>query len=297
MSAYLEKPDDVSALAETVRSILGPGDFSAYRFCDDVAGEHKVYDVYKIIRPDGAFVLKQYDKPRRFEAEKAIYERFTGDLPVPRALGFAENAMVTAFVAGDDLKEMTDESVCAASSAVAKLMNAFPLGYGYDRSVTESEIAYREKRLESLKSEPLLCAAYRLFLDRVMEMPLTLANGDFLPINCLYDGQRVCIIDWEYGGFMPYALDLGRFLAHSGEDPVFPYRMTEAQKSLFLDRIYGSLHEKPDKTVFERDVKLAVFDELVMVLSFYYSDPTAARDETFRVYSEQATALAKELLG
>ncbi len=297
MSAFLEKPDDVSALAETIRSILGPGDFSAYRFCDDVAGEHKVYEVYRIDHPSGTFVLKRFDNPRRFEAEKAIYERFTDDLPVPRAIGFAENAMVTAFVPGDDLREMTDESVCRAADSLAEIINAFPLGYGYDRTVTESEIAYREKRLECLKSEPLLLAAYTQFLERLRKMPLTLANGDLLPINCLDDGKRVYIIDWEYGGFMPYALDLGRFTSHSGEGPVFPYRMTETQKRLFIDRIYESLHEKPEKAVFERDVKLAVFDELIMVLSFYYSDPAAARDETFRIYSEQAKAFAKELLG
>ena len=44
-------------------------------------------------------------------------------------------------------------------------------------------------------------------------------------------------------------------------------------------------------------MKLAVLDELIMVLFFYYKDPTVPRDETFRVYSEQAAALAKELLG
>lgn len=296
MSAFPEKLDDVSALNEPVSSILGPGDFSAYRFCDDVAGEHKVYDVYQIVRPDGAFILKHYDNPKRFETEKSVYERFSADLPVPRALGFADGWAAMSYLAGGDLREMTDDSVCAAAAAVAKLMNAFPPGQDYDRAVAESEIAYREKRLESLKSEPLLCAAYKLFLDRVREMPLTLANGDLLPLNCIYDGERVYIIDWEYGGFMPYALDLGRFLAHSGEDPVYPYRMTETQKRLFIDVIYDGLREKPDKAVFERDVKLAVFDETVMVLSFWYKDPNTARDETFRIYFARANTLAKELL-
>ena len=214
---------------------------------------------------------------------------------MPRALGFAENAMITEFIDGGDLREMTDESVIAAADAFAAILNAFPPGYGYDRTVAETEIAYREKRLDALKDEPLLFAAYRQFLDRAKQMPLSLGNGDLLPINCLFDGNRVCIIDWEYGGFMPYAFDLGRFLAHSGEDPAFPYRMTAAQKALFVDRIYSALHEKPDRAVFERDVRLAVFDELIMVLSFYYSDPAAARDEDFRVYAAHAAALAKEL--
>lgn len=296
MSAFLEKLDDVSALSETVGSILGPGKFSADRFCDDFADEHKRYEVFRIVHPRGTFVLKRFNKPERFAAEKAILERFSPDLPVPRVLGFSADSVLMEYIAGDDLKEMTDESVSAAAASLAEIMNAFPLG-DYDRAVADKEIAYREKRLDTLKNEPLLYAAYSRFLDRVREMPLTLANGDLVPINCIYDGNRVRIIDWEYGGFMPYALDVGRFLAHSGEASVFPYRMTPAQKALFVDRLYDALQEKSERAVFDRDVKLAVLDELVMVLSFYYKDPATPRDETFRVYSAQATALAKELLG
>ena len=160
MSACLERFEDVSALREAVRTILGPGDFEAYRFCDDVAGEHKVYEVFKIVRSDGTFVLKRFDDPKRSAAEKAIYARLSPALPVPRALGFAADCMGTAFVPGEDLRNMTDESVSAAALSVAEILNAFPPGYGYDRTDADAEIAYRERRLENLKGEPLLSEAY-----------------------------------------------------------------------------------------------------------------------------------------
>ena len=296
MSAFLEKLDDVSALSETVGSILGPGKFSADRFCDDFADEHKRYEVFRIVHPRGTFVLKRFNKPERFAAEKAILERFSPDLPVPRLIGFSGDSMVTEFIKGNDLKEMTDGSVSRAAASAAEIMNAFPPGSGYDRTVAEKEIAYRAKRLACLESEPLLHRAYALFLDRMKEMPLTLANGDLVPINCIDDGKRVYLIDWEYGGFMPYALDVGRFLAHSGEHAVYPYRMNDTQKTLFCDRIYEALHEKPDRGIFDRDVRLAVLDEWIMVLQFYFRDPSEPKDETFFVYSENAKALAKELL-
>lgn len=296
MSVFLEKLDDVSALSETVRSILGPGEFSADRFCDDFADEHKRYEVFRIVHPRGTFVLKRFNKPERFAAEKAILERFSPDLPVPRLIGFSGDSMVTEFIEGNDLKEMTDGSVSRAAASVAEIMNAFPPGSGYDRTVAEKEIAYRAKRLACLEGEPLLHRAYTLFLDRMKEMPLTLANGDLVPINCIDDDKRVYLIDWEYGGFMPYALDVGRFLAHSGEHAVYPYRMSDAQKTLFCDRIYEALHEKPDRCVFDRDVRLAVFDEWIMIVSWYLKNPDEPKDETFFVYSEKANALAKELL-
>jgi hypothetical protein len=296
MSAILEQIPDVSPLCDAVRSILGPRAFSAYRFCDNVAGEHKVYEVYQIVRDDGTFVLKQYDNPKRFETERSVYARFSPALPVPRVLGFSENAMVTAFVPGEDLKEMTDTGISAAADSAAEIMNAFPLGQDYDRTGADAEISYREKRLESLQNEPLLLTAYGQVLARLKDMPLTLANGDFLPLNCIYDGTRVYIIDWEYGGFLPYALDIGRFLAHCGEHTVFPYRMTEAQKALFCDRLYEMLTVKPERSVFDRDVRLAVFDEWIMIVSWYLRNPDEPRDETFRVYYDRAAALAKALL-
>ncbi len=140
MSAFLEKLDDVSALSETVGSILGPGEFSADRFCDDFADEHKRYEVFRIVHPRGTFVLKRFNKPERFAAEKAILERFSPDLPVPRVLGFSADSVLMEYIAGDDLKEMTDESVSAAAATLAEIMNAFPLG-DYDRAVADKEIA------------------------------------------------------------------------------------------------------------------------------------------------------------
>lgn len=296
MSVFLEKLDDVSALSETVRSILGPGDFTADRFCDDFGEEHKRYDVFKIVHPRGVYILKHFDRPDRCATEEAVYAMLPEDLPVPRVIGFSGDSMVTEFIEGNDLKEMTDGCVSRAAASVAEIMNAFPPGSDYDRTVAEKEIAYRAKRLACLEGEPLLHHAYTLFLDRMKEMPLTLANGDLVPINCIDDGKRVYLIDWEYGGFMPYALDVGRFLAHSGEHAVYPYRMNDTQKALFCDRIYEALHEKPDRSVFDRDVRLAVLDEWIMIVSWYLKNPDEPKDETFFVYSENAKALAKELL-
>ncbi len=296
MSMYLEKLEDASAYADVIKATVGPGAFFAYRFCDDFAEEHKRYDVFKIVHPRGVFVLKHFDRPDRFTAEKTICAMLPADLPVPRVIGFSGDSMVTEFIEGNDLKEMTDDSVARAAASVAEIMNAFPLGNGYDRTVAEKEVAYRSERLAYLEGEPLLHRAYAMFLDRTKEMPLTLANGDLVPINCIDAGKRVYLIDWEYGGFMPYALDIGRFLAHSGEHAVYPYRMTEPQKTLFCDRIYEALREKPERGVFDRDVRLAVFDEWIMIVSWYLKKPDEPKDETFSVYFEKANVLAKELL-
>ena len=297
MSAYLDPIDEAPALRDVMRSLAGIAGFQAYRFLDDVAGEHKRYETFKIVCPDRTLVLKQYDSETRYAAEKAICDLFPADLPVPRMLAASDNRILTEFIPGADLMTATDAGIAAAGKSIAEIMNAFPFDRAYDRTFADEEIAYREKRLPCLRNEPLLSAAYEAFLARAKEMPLTLANGDLVPINCIFTGERVFLIDWEYGGFLPYALDLGRFLAHSGADEAATYRMTDAQKRLFLDTVYENLRQKPDRPVFDRDVRFAILDESVMILRFYLEDPSEVRGADYTRYYEQAIALAKELLG
>ena len=61
-------------------------------------------------------------------------------------------------------------------------------------------------------------------------------------------------------------------------------------------RLYEALAGKPARGVFDRDVRLAVFDEWIMIVSWYLKNPDEPRDETFRVYYGRAAALAKALL-
>ena len=295
MSFYLEQLEDISPLTNVLQELAGIEDFEAYRFCDDFADEHKRYEVFKILSPRGVFVLKRFENQRRFAQEQEIYQRFSPELPIPRVLGFSDGFMLMEYLEGKDLKEMSDESAYAAALSVAELMNAFPLSGDYDRSACEKEIEIREKRLACLAEKPVLHAAYTLFLERLRNMPLCFAHNDFVPLNCLYTGERVYILDWEYGAFLPYALDLGRFLAHAGEEAAFPYRMTEKQKEIFLTTIYAKLREKPEKNVYERDVMLAVLDECVMVLKYYYEHPDDPKDESFFAYERRALALAGAL--
>lgn len=296
MSVFLEKMKKDSELSEVLSDLAGINEFEAYRYCDDFAAESKRYNVFKIVHEGGVCVLKRFDDTKRFEAEKAIYDLLAADLPVPRVLACKDGYMLTEFIEGRDLKVMTDEGAAAAARSVARVFSAFPLGQNYDRKIAVEEIRYREKRLNSLKNEPLLHQAYTLFLSRLNTMPITLANGDFLPINCIYNGEEVYLIDWEYGGFMQYALDLGRFLAHSGETSPFLYRISEHQKEIFIQTVYDNLKAKPDRIVFERDIKFTILDECVMVLRSYFDEPTKRRDAEFIAYYERARTLANELI-
>ena len=297
MGIYLEKTEDVGALRPVLEKLAGISEFEAYRFCDDFADIHKRYDVFKIVYSGGAAILKLYDEaPEAYECEQKTYQSFPEGAPVPQVLGFADGFMLSEFIPGDDLKEVTDETAAAAGMSVAEIMNAFPMDREYDRTEADKLIARRKERAEFLQNEPLLREAYAAYLDRLKDMPLTMENGDFLPINCIYNGERVYIIDWEFGGFLPYALDIARFMAHSGEGKEYTYRMTDRQKQIFMDTIYENLLVKPARGTFDRDVQMALLDELIIILKRYLTDLTVPREAEFELYYSRACAIAKKLL-
>lgn len=297
MGIYLEKTEDVGALKPVLEKLVGISEFEAYRFCDDFADVHKRYDVFKIVYPGGAAILKLYDEaPEAYECEKEIYQTFPEGTPVPRVIGFSEGFMLSEFIPGDDLKEVTDETAAAVGRSVAEIMNAFPLNKEYDRTEADKLLVRRKERAEFLQNEPLLKEAYAVYLARLKNMPLTMENGDFLPINCIYNGDRVYIIDWEFGGFLPYAIDIARFMAHAGESDEYTYRMTDRQKQVFMDTIYENLHVKPDRSTFDRDIQMVLMDEMVIILKRYLTDPTVPREAEFNLYYSRACDIAKKLL-
>ena len=131
--------------------------------------------------------------------------------------------------------------------------------------------------------------AYQMFLDRQLTCPCTMSNGDFLQWNVIYDGENVVMIDWGFGGMMPYSLDIARFLAHATETrSTFPFYMNDAQKELFLDRMYEALKTKISREQFNLDVKLATLNE--------YIEFVEAEEDEDGWYLEHAQALAEELL-
>ncbi len=295
MSIYLEKIREPLDIPESLKAIVGEGS-EASRFMDDsVYDEGKGYNTYKLVSASGAFVLKKYGHPEDLNAEVKHYALLKG-LPVPRLLGVSDGCILMNYVEGDDLKDPTDAAVCEAAKSLVAVMNAYPMGREYERERYETYIRRLEKRAKYLENEPELKRAFALFYERQKEIPLTLSNGDLLPINVLYDGKKATLIDWGFGGFLPYALDIARFIAHSTPNgEVTSFRMSDAQKKLFSQLVYEGLSVKPAKAVYERDLLLARFNECVEILEYYLNDPEAVRDRVFDHYYPMAKMLANEI--
>ena len=144
------------------------------------------------------------------------------------------------------------------------------------------------RRAQFLADKPVLRKAYQIFLDRQLIAPCTLSNGDFLEFNAMFDGEKVVMIDWGFGGMMPYSLDIARFIAHATETRcTFPFYMNDSQKELFLNEVYAGLKDKISYEQFRFDIKLALLNE--------YVEFVEAEEDEDGWYLEHAEAIAQEI--
>ena len=153
------------------------------------------------------------------------------------------------------------------------------------------------RRAKCLKKEPEIAAAYNRFLERQKSCPRTLCNGDFLQFNGILHEGRVYMIDWGFGGIMPYALDIARLIAHGSEKQEaggFPFYMDDDLRKAFVQAQYERLRQKPDWERYLMDIKLAALNEYVEFLEEDINDPEVSREEIESgIYYKRARKLAE----
>lgn len=262
-----------------------------YRICEQYGEEEtdcREYDVYKLVTADGERMLKKADEREASNYEKYLKQK---DFCVPEFYGRWDDGsdiwIMLESIEGNDLRDMTDELTKAAAKSITQIQNAF---WNHpDRERFEVYLERINRRFACIKDEPEIGEAYQVFLERQKNCPRTLSNGDFLGFNVIDKNGQVYIIDWGFGGIMPYSLDLARFIAHATEDrATFPFYMNGDQKRLFLNTVYENLAEKPDYKQYLYDVRLAVLNEYVEFIE--------ADEDDDKWYYHHAKRLAKEIL-
>jgi len=255
------------------------------------AEDIRSYDVYLIESEHMSCILK-----KTTEREVLNYSRYLSkaDFSVPKYLGsYAEGEdhwILIEYIDGSDVSHATDELVISAAEVLCGIQN-----YSWDNEEIDSkrfEAYYARVRKRSLfvAERPEFKAAYQLFLDRQLTAPRTLSHGDFAQFNLRERCGKAVIIDWGFGGIMPYSLDIARFIAHASEDgQPFGMYMTNRQKQLFVDTVYEKLERKPDYEQYLADIQLAVLNEYVEFME--------AQEDGDYWYEHHAIRLVKEILG
>ena len=255
------------------------------------------YTVWKLEFADSVKVLKKTTRQ-----ERAVYETFLlGFDAAPRCFGFYETGddvyMLMEFVPGQTLSRCTRENLRLALDGLMELQRAWwqeedqaGVGLSFDRCY--------ESRQKWLPYMADLQPAFEAYLEAFRTVPRTLCNDDLLPFNVLADGQRAVILDWEYGGILPYPCALARLIAYGEEREDALFYMTDADKEFALAYYYDHfIREKGiDLARYRRTMDLFLLKEYAeWVYCAYKSGDLDI--PYYQTYYPKALALAAKLRG
>lgn len=201
------------------------------------------YQVWKVTTNDRTLVLKKAK-----EQEMAVYrDFFTGEVPgVPKfyAAAQAEDAdyFLMEYVSGQDLCKCDRAGLKKALDALIGLQDRFWEDPAYSNGgyTFAESLAGREKRGQYLNDTELE-RAYGTFLELYRSVPRTLCHDDLLPFNVLVSEDGATLIDWEYGGMLPYPTSLARLIAHGVEEEQAFFYMKDEDRAFAIDYYYEHL--------------------------------------------------------
>jgi len=273
---------------------------NARQFHEDGGGADRAYSVYRVEYDGREYVLKQ-SVPAEAELYHTYLEREA--FPVPRLYAAAQRGkscwLLLEHIPGGDLRDFTPELAEKAAESLSALHNAYWWGKPENGKENSGErfVRYWERitrRAKCLVRYPALREAYEVFLQRQKTCPLTLCNGDFLQYNALFDGERVVLIDWAFGGEMPYSLDLARLIAHGSEKrEAFPFFMTEELRRKFLQAYYRRMKEPPDYADFLWDTVLSALNEYIEFLEEDFLKQEEEPDPFYLRRAEETAAVIR----
>ncbi|ERI93364.1 hypothetical protein HMPREF1982_01788 [Clostridiales bacterium oral taxon 876 str. F0540] len=272
------------------------------RFHDNGEGVDRIYNVYKITADKKVYILKKSD-----DNEIELYEKFlqNKNLPVPKLEGWCciNNIkwILMEYIDGPDLRLFNENMAYECAESLSCIFNMYWREKDFEANKLDNRFERYwlriNKRSECLINEPKLSAAYKIFLDRQLVCPRTLCNGDFLQCNAIERDSNVVLIDWAFGGIMPYSLDVARLISHGSEKFFpFPFYMADEYRKVFLKAVYDKLLYKPDYKQFIWDVILSCLNECIEFIERELNNTSIEKDDGFAYYYKNAEVLADIIL-
>ena len=231
----------IRKLLEKTQCIVDPKNTSIEPFLSVEDGSE--YEVWLITENDKKHVLK---KAKAHELE--IYSCFFGNeiSGAPRFLEAINDDGIDYFlmeyVSGEDICVCERSKLIKALDALISIQKAYwnhtslsDKGYSFEKSLIS-----RRDRSKYLKNV-ILEKAYGAFLEEYQIIPRTLCHDDLLPFNVIVSNENACLIDWEYGGILPYPVSLARLIAHGEEKEGALFYLKEEDRQFAIDYYYDKL--------------------------------------------------------
>ena len=294
-----EKPKPTKTELQSILAMLGVTGVTGENICAFKAEEDGIeYAVWHIRAGESEYVLK---RAKGFEVE--VYRCFFGEKRpyAPEFFGDCEYGgekyFISEYCPGETLSRCTREKLIKALDALIAMQDEF-----WQREELYNSVVTLEEALEGIQNRrkwlgsPKLEKVYAEFMRIYQELPRTLCHDDLLPFNLLI-GERAVLIDWEYGGMLPYPGSLARLIAHGREDDSYLFFMTQADRAFAIDYYYDNLVKKHGISFeeYRRTLDYFIFYEYTewIMLGNRYD---GRDDERFGYYMKLAEELAQKLM-
>ena len=149
--------------------------------------------------------------------------------------------LLMEYVDGENLCKCNRKKLTLALNALISLQrktwnnhSLATYGYSFEKSLQSRE--HRGKYLNDL----LLEEAYEQFMQMYPKVPRALCHDDLLPFNVIASDHRAVLIDWEYGGILPYPTAFARLIAHGEDTEDALFFMTPEDRTFAIDYYYDN---------------------------------------------------------
>ena len=261
----------------------------AEAFCAEEDGTE--YHVWKISTGDIPLVLKK-TQPQ----EKEVYQHFfPHGGPAPQVFGYYEDWILMEYIPGHTLSRCHRDDLILTLDTLIEFQKKFWnrddfSGIGFDFEIC---CARRRNRLPYLED---LTGCYEAYMESFRTVPRTLCNDDMLPFNVIISQNRAVVLDWEFGGILPYPCALARLIAYGEEDENALFFIKRDDQIFAVDYYYENLIKGMDISYEEyiRTMKLFFFKEYSEWI--YCANNGGDRSgEYYRKYAPLARKIAADL--
>lgn len=204
----------------------------------------ELYQVWRIDSGDASYILKEAGAQEAETYQSILAELNESSVPTLYQTVDADGKMylLMEYIDGDNLCHCNRPKLTAALDALISLQQKTwdsralaEYGYSYGKSLRD-----RRTRGKYL-NDPLLEEVYEAFLAVYQTVPRALCHDDLLPFNVIASEHRAVLIDWEYGGILPYPTAFARLIAHGEDKENAFFYMTQADRHFAIDYYYDRL--------------------------------------------------------
>lgn len=217
--------------------------------------------------------------------------------------------LFSEYIEGDDLRVLKPEHVEKLSASLAKICSYFYLNKKLLTSLTptvDEQLQSMYTLLKKLAKNSDISLAYSLYIKRFIDMPLTLAHDDLLPMNAISNENDLKIIDWEYGRINTYVADITRFCCfYYADKKIFEKGLgffgQEQLINQLKEQFYLNLDSELKKIIsweqFKLDYELESFNQNILNLSYLENiNPETLTSDWDNFFYNRSQSIARNII-